>query len=48
VVKWNCVFRIRDAQKITGEHHFRMFVAVGTLEEVRLALESLTREFAKR
>ena len=48
VVKWNCVFRIRDAQKIPGEHHFRMFVAVGTLEEVRLALESLTREFAKR
>ena len=49
VVKWNCVFRTRDAQGIaSGEHRFRLFVAVGTREDVRRAMNSLIREFAER
>jgi hypothetical protein len=46
VVKWNCVFRLNNAKGVpTGEHRFRMFVAVGTLEEVRSALGVLVEEF---
>jgi hypothetical protein len=46
VVKWNCVFRVRDADGIpTGDHHFRTFVAIGTQEDVRQALVSLVDEF---
>jgi hypothetical protein len=42
VVKWNCVFRVRNSDGITpGEHRYRQFVAVGTLEEVRQALSGL-------
>lgn len=49
VVKWNCVFRIRDVESIsTGDHRFKMFVAVGTQEDVRQALASLASEFANR
>ena len=49
VVKWNCVFRLRDAQGIReGDHQFRMFVAVGTLEDVRATLQSLVHEFPCR
>lgn len=47
VVKWNCVFRLRSAERIpAGEHRFRVFVAVGKLEDVRAALHLLVREFA--
>jgi hypothetical protein len=39
VVKWNCVFRIRDAEGVAaGDYSYRMFVVVGTLEDVRLAM----------
>ena len=39
VVKWNCVFRIRDADGIAAaDYSYRMFVTVGTLEDVRLAM----------
>ncbi len=39
VVKWNCVFRIRDANGIAaGDYSCRMFVIIGTLEDVRLAM----------
>ncbi len=39
VVKWNCVFRIRDANGIAaGDYSYRMFVIIGTLEDVRLAM----------
>jgi hypothetical protein len=42
VVKWNCVFRIRDAAGIkAGDYSYQMFVAVGTLEDVRQALATL-------
>jgi hypothetical protein len=49
VVKWNCVFRARNAKGIAaGEHRFRVFVAVGTVEDVRQALAALIREFTER
>ena len=49
VVKWNCVFRIQSEMGVAaGEHSFRLFVAVGTLEDVRRALGSLESEFASR
>lgn len=48
VVKWNCVFRVRDAKGVpAGDYSYRMFVAVGTLEDVRQSLNSLVREFSK-
>lgn len=48
VVKWNCVFRIRNDKGIaSGEYRFRTFVAVGTLEDVRQSLVALVGEFAR-
>ena len=48
VVKWNCVFRIRDdAGLAPGEYPFRMFVIVGDLATVADSLRALHREFAK-
>ena len=45
VVKWNCVFRIRDAHGIKpGEYPFRLFVAVGTLDDVRESFTVLANE----
>jgi hypothetical protein len=42
VVKWNCVFRIRDAAKVKpGNYRYRMFVIVGTRNDVRQSLVSL-------
>jgi hypothetical protein len=46
VVKWNCVFRVRDASIASGDYHFRLFVAVGTLNDTREALTALAAEFA--
>jgi len=47
VVKWNCVFRVRNAMGVpAGEYRYRMFVAVGSLEDVRQSLDSLVHEFA--
>jgi hypothetical protein len=49
VVKWNCVFRVRNAAGIApGDYRYRMFVAVGTLDDVRQALVTLVEEFARR
>ena len=42
VVKWNCVFRNRDDDGIAaGDHAFKMFVIVGSLEDVRFAMIQL-------
>lgn len=42
VNKWNCVFRVRDSGGIKpGEYAYRMFVIVGTLDDVRRTLERL-------
>jgi hypothetical protein len=44
VVKWNCVYRLTKPEGIeAGEHAFRMFVAVGEVEEVRKSLVELAR-----
>lgn len=49
VVKWNCVFRVRNAQGIAaGDHRFRLFVAVGSQEDVRQSLAALVAEFTGR
>jgi hypothetical protein len=49
VVKWKSVFRVRDPKGVAaGDYRFRVFVAVGTLEDVRQSLDALAREFAKR
>ncbi len=49
VVKWNCVFRLRDPGGIrAGDYRFRNFIAVGTLEDVRTSLAALALEFAGR
>jgi len=45
VVKWNCVFRVRDAKGIAArEYRFRVFVAVGTLDDVRQSLDALAKK----
>lgn len=42
VVKWNCVFRVRNEDGIwPGEHSYRMFVVVGDLSTVRDSLRAL-------
>lgn len=45
VVKWNCVFRLRDEKGIApGDYRFRVFVAVGTLDDVRQSLGRLVEK----
>ena len=40
VVKWNCVFRVSDTNGIhTGDHLYRMLVAIGTLSDVEMMLK---------
>ncbi len=47
MVKWNCVFRVRDADGITpGDYPFCLFVLVGDLATVTDSLRALHREFA--
>jgi hypothetical protein len=42
VVKWNCVYRVRNLAGVRpGEYRYRMFVAVGTRDIVRETLKSL-------
>jgi hypothetical protein len=49
VVKWNCVFRVRAPNGLAaGDYRYRMFVAVGTLEDVRRAMAALVAEHAGR
>jgi hypothetical protein len=49
VVKWNCVFRLRNEKGVgTGDHRFRSYVAVGTLEDVKQALGAVAAEHAER
>ena len=45
VVKWNCVFRVQSRDGVpTGDHSFRMFVAVGTLDDVTRDLSAIARK----
>ena len=41
VVKWNCVFRVRDGVA-PGPYRFRMFVPMGTREDVVKAMRTLS------
>jgi hypothetical protein len=47
VVKWNCVYRVRDAAGLGGDYSFRVFVAVGSLEDVRTAIGKLVEDSGK-
>jgi hypothetical protein len=48
VVKWNCVFRRQSAKAdLAGDYRFRVFVALGTLDDVRATLTELAREFRR-
>jgi hypothetical protein len=48
-MKWNCVFRLRQAEPIKpGYHSFQLFVVIGTREDCRRTLAELTRLFAGR
>jgi hypothetical protein len=48
VVKWNCVFRVRDPKGLAaGDYRYRMFVVVGSLEDVRTTLQALHEEFKR-
>jgi hypothetical protein len=49
VVKWNCVFRVRQPEPIKpGDYSFQLYVVIGTREDCRRTLAALTREFASR
>jgi hypothetical protein len=44
VVKWNCVFRVRNpAGIVAGDYTFDMFVVVGSLDQVRQSLQVLAK-----
>ena len=45
VVKWNCVFRLRNRQAgiPSGDHTFFMFIVVGNLKTVRQDLQNLQK-----
>jgi hypothetical protein len=44
VVKWNCVFRVRNpAGIVSGDYAFEMFVVVGSLDQVRRTLGVLAK-----
>ena len=49
VVKWNCVFRLRDTVNgiAPGDYSFRNFVVVGDLATVKASLIELHREFTR-
>lgn len=47
VVKWNCVFRLRDDKNgiALGDYTFRNFVIVGSLNDVVLTMRKLHEMF---
>lgn len=48
VVKWNCVFRVRDRNGVEpGDYSFRSFVIVGNLKTVSETLAALHRRMAE-
>jgi len=47
VVKWNCVFRYRDDKAVNlAERSFRVYVILGTLDNVRATLAGLVEAVA--
>ena len=48
VVKWNCVFRIRQLKPIrTGAHVFKCYVMVGSLKNIVSTMGQLQRRFGR-
>jgi hypothetical protein len=43
VVKWNCVFRLQNPTGLSGDFTCHVFVAVGSLEDVRTTLAGLQK-----
>jgi len=43
VVKWNCVFRLQNPAGLSGDFPCHVFVAVGSLEDVRTTLMALEK-----
>jgi hypothetical protein len=43
VVKWNCVFRLQNPNGLSGDFSYQVFVAVGSLEDVRTTLVALQK-----
>jgi len=43
VVKWNCVFRLQNPDGLSGDINCHVFVAVGSLEDVRTTLVALQK-----
>jgi hypothetical protein len=43
VVKWNCVFRLLNPDGLSGDYSYHVFVAVGSLEDVRMTLVALQK-----
>ena len=41
VVKWNCVYRIKNASGLGGDYRYEVLLAVGTLEDVKSTLAGL-------
>jgi hypothetical protein len=49
VNKWNCVFRLRDEKGIKPDRYtYRVFVAVGSLDDVRTTFTKLAEEFRRK
>jgi hypothetical protein len=47
VVKWNCVFRVRDEKGIAaGDYRFRCFLMVGSRADCQAVLGALHKEFS--
>jgi hypothetical protein len=46
VVKWNCVYRVSDTAGLQGDFNYRVFVVVGTPDEVKSTLTALVAEFS--
>jgi hypothetical protein len=48
VVKWNCVFRVRDSDGVrSGEYRYQMYVVVGTLDDCSKGMKKLHELFRK-
>jgi len=44
VTKWNCVYRVNRPDNLpAGDYRYRLFVLVGTLEDVRATLDAFSR-----
>lgn len=47
VVKWNCVFRVKNPEGVAaGDYSFQVFVAIGTLEDVKQSIQKLEKKFS--